>query len=447
MSSDKRVKLNVGGQIFETSVDTLISSSVYFSVKLSRHNYEDELFIDRDPKIFSHILSYLRDSRYPFPNELKYEFDYYGISYGQTNGMDVIKDIDPEKKVFTSPVEDINMQKWDSGYFIPIVATGPMTEPSDDIPCSYIQKLKEYNCKFPSKSCKFVTSYDIIHTSDNNYSASLSCLSDMIIDVKLYFKIKNNVNIDRNTRYQLFDYINFYVYNWDYSIQLLSCNQIEILDKLNMSTEQKNYNYQMDKTGNIIMTIPFYWYKKSVFLTVDEKIKLSIKIKNASNIIDISESKLVTTCALLRHKVRCNLKTDDTLGRSIVWDENFLKIKETSDRVMFKASSTYPCTFYPVTEFIFALKNSTNKYLPIKSIKLYTDDGILLYMNGCVIQNIMAMEYNIMLDEPIYYYKFDENIDFVDRLSVMCEVVFYEKLSESATLHYYFNRIHQKGFY
>jgi len=63
----KPVKLNVGGKLFATSIDTLISSeNTYFSIMFSdkwdlkRDDRDDTYFIDRDPFVFSYILNFLR---------------------------------------------------------------------------------------------------------------------------------------------------------------------------------------------------------------------------------------------------------------------------------------------------------------------------------------------------------------------------------------------------
>uniref|UniRef100_A0A0V0IS77 Putative BTB/POZ domain-containing protein-like n=1 Tax=Solanum chacoense TaxID=4108 RepID=A0A0V0IS77_SOLCH len=81
-----RVKLNVGGKLFETTVSTLRSGGPdsLLSV-LSNRNSDDPVFIDRDPEIFSALLALLRSNRLPstakrFSNqELIDEAVYYGI--------------------------------------------------------------------------------------------------------------------------------------------------------------------------------------------------------------------------------------------------------------------------------------------------------------------------------------------------------------------------------
>ncbi|XP_031103934.1 BTB/POZ domain-containing protein At3g09030 [Ipomoea triloba] len=81
-----RVKLNVGGKLFETTVSTLQSGGPDSLLSaLSNRPSHDEVFIDRDPEIFSALLSLLRTNRLPstarrFSNqELIDEALYYGI--------------------------------------------------------------------------------------------------------------------------------------------------------------------------------------------------------------------------------------------------------------------------------------------------------------------------------------------------------------------------------
>ena len=61
------ITIDVGGQIFRTSRE-ILNKSVYISEELGE---KSELFIDRSPKIFRHILELLRNSQLKF----------YGIEY------------------------------------------------------------------------------------------------------------------------------------------------------------------------------------------------------------------------------------------------------------------------------------------------------------------------------------------------------------------------------
>ncbi|EYU41870.1 hypothetical protein ABFS82_10G018500 [Erythranthe guttata] len=82
----ERIKLNVGGKLFETTVSTLRSGGPDSLLSaLSNRPAHDPVFIDRDPGIFSTLLSLLRSNRLPstakrFSNqELIDEAIYFGI--------------------------------------------------------------------------------------------------------------------------------------------------------------------------------------------------------------------------------------------------------------------------------------------------------------------------------------------------------------------------------
>lgn len=90
--SGERIYLDVGGQIFETLKDKLIQCSYFealfsFNEKSCNNNNnftkEKPYFIDRDPKIFRHILNLLRNPSYNFPQKSQYldELDYYGMKF------------------------------------------------------------------------------------------------------------------------------------------------------------------------------------------------------------------------------------------------------------------------------------------------------------------------------------------------------------------------------
>jgi len=81
--SQSPIHLDVGGQLFKTSYQTLIIAP-YFQA-LERINgqisgtVEKPLFIDRDPEIFKHILNLLRNPKYHFPTEFLPELPFWGF--------------------------------------------------------------------------------------------------------------------------------------------------------------------------------------------------------------------------------------------------------------------------------------------------------------------------------------------------------------------------------
>ena len=105
------VRLNVGGELFATTMDTL-SNAAYFNPFLSGRlpHGEDEsgaLFIDRCPKLFAYILQYLRTRCVPsrfelrsIKQSLRHEAVYYGVPglVSYINGEVSPHDMRPERR-------------------------------------------------------------------------------------------------------------------------------------------------------------------------------------------------------------------------------------------------------------------------------------------------------------------------------------------------------------
>ncbi|GAM27885.1 hypothetical protein SAMD00019534_110610 [Acytostelium subglobosum LB1] len=92
-TSSKKIKLDVGGKIFATTVSTLTKHpdsmlAAMFSSRFELPTDDDgRIFIDRDGKLFGHILAYLRDGPLWVPpgnqelrKRLEIEFSYYGLT-------------------------------------------------------------------------------------------------------------------------------------------------------------------------------------------------------------------------------------------------------------------------------------------------------------------------------------------------------------------------------
>jgi len=90
----RKVKLNIGGKIFTTSLDTLTKEKDSMLASMFGGNFtiaadeDGEIFIDRSPQHFGVILNYLRTGLFPPRNmynpfdytTLQAEVEYYGIS-------------------------------------------------------------------------------------------------------------------------------------------------------------------------------------------------------------------------------------------------------------------------------------------------------------------------------------------------------------------------------
>ncbi|CAJ0591470.1 unnamed protein product [Cylicocyclus nassatus] len=87
-SFGERVKINVGGTIFETYLSTLTRAdgTVLSAMVASRWRNQEEIFIDRNPVYFAKILDYLRDSEHFTPpseedarDALRKEAEFYNL--------------------------------------------------------------------------------------------------------------------------------------------------------------------------------------------------------------------------------------------------------------------------------------------------------------------------------------------------------------------------------
>ena len=79
-TSERPLHLNVGGQVFTAFGDTLTFRSSYFRLLLADGGPfapvdKDQLFVDRDPDMFVHVLTYLRTGLCPLYYTLASGFD------------------------------------------------------------------------------------------------------------------------------------------------------------------------------------------------------------------------------------------------------------------------------------------------------------------------------------------------------------------------------------
>lgn len=97
------VRINVGGEIFETFKST-IDRVPYFNTLFNSQFYEPgkEIFVDRDPKIFRALLNHLRDRNNVFPKKYWQDLEYYGLDVADDthyeNDGNEEKEIPIEKK-------------------------------------------------------------------------------------------------------------------------------------------------------------------------------------------------------------------------------------------------------------------------------------------------------------------------------------------------------------
>jgi hypothetical protein len=80
-NGNKRVRLNIGGKRFDTSVAVLLSQKDTFFYKLilsKKYNLDEEIFIDRNPRLFQVIIDYLRNKTFNISDYKKHDhFELY----------------------------------------------------------------------------------------------------------------------------------------------------------------------------------------------------------------------------------------------------------------------------------------------------------------------------------------------------------------------------------
>ena len=137
MSNPQIIKLNVGGTHFQTTKTTLCfkPDSVLARDIVDRNakliETDQEIFIDRDPEAFKHILNLLRDPRYCFPEEYRYELEYFCLVDPEPEKQ---KDDKKEKAELAVGPETIPKEFRDrhpDGYTGPIIhlSTNPIESP------------------------------------------------------------------------------------------------------------------------------------------------------------------------------------------------------------------------------------------------------------------------------------------------------------------------------
>lgn len=97
------VTLNVGGTLFEVSMEVLRKCE-YFASMFSDVPYGGStIFLDRSPHIFKHVLSLLRDSGYPYPKKYVRELDYFLVNM---HGVVLYDPLEAQKAIVRDTIKE-----------------------------------------------------------------------------------------------------------------------------------------------------------------------------------------------------------------------------------------------------------------------------------------------------------------------------------------------------
>ena len=95
--------INVCGKIFKTDLETICKSNLFKNMIDDMGVPTEEIFINRSPKLFEHVLAYIIDENYPFPFKYRSELDYFLIDYDP----DELYNPDTEIKMIKSSIKNL----------------------------------------------------------------------------------------------------------------------------------------------------------------------------------------------------------------------------------------------------------------------------------------------------------------------------------------------------
>lgn len=108
-----KIRINVGGKIFET-LESTVNQVPYFNTLLNSQFFkpEEEIFIDRDPKAFREILNYLRGISTYISKKHWRDLEYFGI---EIEDEEKEEGGEKEKEEFDQPITNFNNHHPDAG--------------------------------------------------------------------------------------------------------------------------------------------------------------------------------------------------------------------------------------------------------------------------------------------------------------------------------------------
>lgn len=207
-----RVKLNVGGVIYETTSETLTINSEYFN-SLFKHDYEkyfnkkgeqiNEIFIDRSGKDFKYVLKLMRNPNSKIPKIYMEELIFYGIEYNTE----------------LPNYEDIEEYRKEKSY---LKLTEKEKVKYEELMNNYMELLDESIIDYDSECIILILQEKYVENKKNEFTKPNikinKLINKVLIDFILYLKKKgyNNIKIiNYETYFNKEEYIKYLNSNTD----------------------------------------------------------------------------------------------------------------------------------------------------------------------------------------------------------------------------------------
>nr|QBK86331.1 MAG: BTB/POZ domain protein [Marseillevirus LCMAC102] len=395
------IKLNVGGTIFETTLQTIAPSK--YLVALTSGSYKENknkpIFIDRDPNIFKHALRLLRDPTYPFPTKFMGELYFLciDVNIDESEPFEFRNLFTESTKSYrdaflrtSDPQPEIqNMSSsYGQGAIINNIARGEI----NDI-CDKLYRLPP-QCSNAMWYCRPLPGQNY---PCNNYCITISRHADTMTGFKIVFKLKNNNFNIKELKCNLVSNISLCVNNVTYFN--LSGENSAIINELLMSPNLSKYRDDI--------TIKNSEYTLHIPLILDGELSLSA--------MPFEEKKI---------HIECGSSYDLVTDVKVVVNGNMYS--DTSDREkIYKGHPLYSFMTFSENEAIhipgsslplkgshlvnglilYAKDRNTGKYDRIKCVTINIFNIIAKQLDECSILEEMAM-IGMSPRYPVYYISF-----------------------------------------
>jgi len=262
---ERAVYLDVGGKIFKTNVNTLISKSDYFASMFNNNwkekdmgTIENPIFIDRDPDNFKQILSWMRDPNYIMDGDLNYEFQFYLLKNIQHNDKTddedlfdgIFRDNDSTKEdlkdiILTRAIDSINSKGYISHNVMnPNIKDFLTSEVNDSYFDRYLKKFR-INCgnsivQLTPKTENNIHTFDLMN----------HCYGDVLKHIWILV-YRDNSQKDHWTKYNLLDSVDLIV--GGNLMMTMTGEDFFIYEQTHKTTEELLFGESIDKVSDYVV--------------------------------------------------------------------------------------------------------------------------------------------------------------------------------------------------